>query len=159
MTGINYLNGGAQVIGDVQVTGETRLNTNAHNDVAIVDSAGIDTMRINDAGQITLQKAGVVFSSSILGNAGLYLNAISGVPIASFQANSVVNFYGSVTVDYLTASTGLLAKAGTNMLNVGNTNTTITGPTVVAGSLNCGALTGSSLWSSMPRTQRSPDLQ
>ena len=93
VTGISYLNGGAQVTGDVQVTVETRLNTNADNDVAIIDSAGVDSMRINKPGDITLKKAGIVFTTSLVGSAGLYLNNLSNGTLALFKANMDVFFW------------------------------------------------------------------
>ena len=152
VAGTSYLNGKAVVNGkttfngDIQVNGETRLSTNPSSDVAIVDYAGVDTMRINDAGNITLNKAGVVFTSSNTGSAGLYINALSNSPIALFQANANVYFYGpSFNALHINATSGLLVNAGTNVLNVSTTNTSITGPTIVTGSLNCGALTASSI--------------
>ena len=54
------MDGACYLKNDVTVNGATNVNTNASNDVAIVDSTGNDTMRVNDAGDITLKKAGVV---------------------------------------------------------------------------------------------------
>ena len=62
---------------DLIVNGATNLNTNANSDVAIVDSTGNDTMRVNDAGDITLKRAGIV-------------------SIALFKANRGVSFYGNI---------------------------------------------------------------
>ena len=95
VAGTSYLNG------DTVVNGATNLNTNANNDVAIIDSAGVDSMRINDAGDITLHKASVVFTTSLVGSAGLYLNNLSNATIALFKANMGVFFYGD-TLNALT---------------------------------------------------------
>ena len=75
VTGTSYLNGNAVV------NGGTWLHTNAVNDVAVLDSGGVDTMRIDDSGDITLHKAGVVLSSSVLTASGLLLNTLSHYPI------------------------------------------------------------------------------
>ena len=90
VAGTSYLNGNAIV------NGATWLHTNANNDVAILDSASLDTMRINDAGDITLKKAGVVFTSSLIGSAGLYLNNLSNGTIAFFKATWTLSSMGII---------------------------------------------------------------
>ena len=125
VTGTSYLNGDAIVNGtsflngDAIVNGATMLHTNASNDVAIIDSAANDTMRINDAGDITLKKAGVVFTTSLIGSAGLYLNTISKRAIALFKANRDDFFYGN-TLNAITvkATNGLVVSDGSNGLEV-----------------------------------------
>ena len=144
VAGTSYLNGNAVV------NGGTWLHTNAVNDVAVLDSGGVDTMRIDDSGDITLQKAGVVLSSSVLTASGLLLNTLTHYPIVAFKTNTNVEFYGPIlTALQINASVGLSVKSGTNSLVVGNTNTYIGGPAVVSGTfgcgnLTCGAVTGSS---------------
>ena len=75
------VSGACNLNDDLTVNGATNLNTNANNDVAIIDAAGVDTMRINDAGEITLHKAAVSLSTST-GAARLCLNTLTNGPIA-----------------------------------------------------------------------------
>ena len=135
VTGTSYLNG------TTVVTGGTTLQTSVLNDVCIVDSTGADTMRINDAGDITLHKAGVFFTTSILGNAGLYLNTLTSGPIAFFQANKNVAFYGTtLEARNIKATDGLQVTCGQNSLTVTADTTTISG-----GGFNCVALNAATI--------------
>ena len=127
----------------IAVNGETRLNTTVRNDVCIVDSTGADT-RVNDAGDIMLKKAGVVLTTCLLGTAGLYMNSTTSRTIAAFKANGDVGFYGNVLTAVNVTTTGLHAACGSNSILVNDTHTYIAGPTVVSGTLNCGALTATS---------------
>ena len=84
---------------------------------------------------------------------GLILSSDTNGPTAWFSDTRNLHlwgtdvFCGSATVraKTLTATTGISAVYGTNSLVVSATNTTITGPTVVSGSLICGALTATSI--------------
>ena len=104
-------------------------------------------MRITDAGDITLHKAGVFFTTSLLGSAGLYLNTLSSGPIAFFQANKHVYFYGTtLEAGNIKATGGPDVTAGVNSLVIHAINTTITGPTVITGGgLNSAALNAVSI--------------
>ena len=149
-TGVNRLSldtTAKYTLGTVYVSGGTILQTSATGDVAIVNRSLVDIMRVTDDGNINLQFALTTLTPAASG--GLIMSSNTHGASVWFRDNLDVSFFGSkvlcsaatLTALKLISTSGLTATYGTNVLDVNATNTTITGPVILNGSISGSGIT------------------